>query len=137
GPHSRLVLRAQEDLHSPGHGWRPVALVVKNELDPAEYTGVTQRHFAMLVPSLHHALIHGREVDLTEADKVRIVLPQHVEDGSSLVWNPSKRDYPDPIDLAQTILGIGTGTMNRPPFLRYSSCCAITSSAKFQLSRST
>src|SRR5437773_552612 len=67
-----IAVRAQKELQDLALGRRCVAFVVENKLYRPVNAGVVQCHEPMPVPSLDHAGVDGREVDLTKLAEMRI-----------------------------------------------------------------
>src|SRR4051794_26844838 len=101
----RVVVGPKEDLHQLALCCRFGAFVIQNELDAAVDARVVERHLPVTVPALDHVAVDGREVDLSEFDKVGIGPREHVQDRPPLVGNPLERHDVDTVDHASSTLG--------------------------------
>src|SRR5207237_2207598 len=64
-----VVVGTQEYLHDLALARRPGPLVIKRQLDAPEGTGIVECHLMMPMPTLDHAAIDRREIDLPNCSK--------------------------------------------------------------------
>src|SRR5437667_862724 len=101
-PDARVAVGAELDLLNLPARRRVHPVVVQHELDASQWDRVVQGHRLVQMPPFDPAGMDEGEVDLAETLERGVVGTEHMEDGATLVGNPSKGIDSHAVDHARS-----------------------------------